>query len=312
MTPRYERSNEPNQMTQRRRLTILVVLSICVLCVSGFSACRPKASTGTRYDLEGKVVSVDKAKRQVTVAHGEIKGYMPAMVMPFQLKEDWPFEVLGTGDRIAATLVVDGASSWLEEVSITQESTDPITTTTEGPGEARAGDQVPQFDLVNQAGQRIRIGDYHGQALALTFIYTRCPIPEYCTLMSNNFAEIDQQLQKLPDVYQKTHLLSISIDPDYDQPAVLRSYGAAHTGKYSDEKFDHWEFASGNADQIKGLAQFFGMRYYHDTKSGEEQIIHSLRTAVIGPDGKVVKVYRGNQWKPDEIVSDLKTLAEQK
>jgi protein SCO1/2 len=289
---------------------LILYLVAGLLCLSGFSACRPKAATGKRYELKGKVVSVDKANRSVTVAHGDIKGYMPGMVMPFQLKEDWPFEVLGTGDQITATLVVDGPSSWLEDVTITQESTDTSTTSADGMGEAKPGDQVPQFELVNQAGKRIKVGDYRGQALALTFIYTRCPIPEYCTLMSNNFAEIEQQLQKEPTLAQKTHLLSISIDPDYDQPAVLRSYGAAHSGKYSDEKFDHWEFASGNADQIKGLAQFFGMRYYHDTQSGNEQIIHSLRTAVIGPDGKVVKVYRGNAWKPDEIVSDLKALAE--
>ena len=119
-----------------------------------------------------------------------------------------------------------------------------------------------------------------------------------------------QQLQKEPELYQKTHLLSISIDPEYDQPAVLRSYGAAHTGKYSEEKFDQWELAGGDKDQVKGIAQFFGMRYYHDTTSGQEQIIHSLRTAVIAPDGKVYKVYRGNEWKPEEIVSDLKALAQ--
>lgn len=299
-------------MKQLRLHSLFILLTAGLIFCGGLSGCRRKAATGTRYELKGKVVAVDKDKRLVTVAHGDIKGYMPGMVMPFQIKEDWPFEVLGPGDQITATLVVDGASSWLEDVTVTQESTDTSTKSADGLGEAKAGDQVPQFDLINQAGKRIRIGDYGGQALALTFIYTRCPIPEYCTLMSNNFAEIDLQLQKQPELYQKTHLLSISIDPEYDQPAVLRSYGAAHTGKYSDEKFDHWEFASGNADQIKGIAQFFGMRYYHDTQSGEEQIIHSLRTAVIAPDGKVFKVYRGNAWKPDEIMSDLKTLTEKK
>jgi protein SCO1 len=299
-------------MQQPRLLTLIILVVLSLPLLGAFSGCRRPAPTGKRYELKGKVVSVDKDKRSVTVAHGDIKGYMPGMVMPFQLKEDWPLEVLGPGDLITATLVVDGASSWLEEVTITQESTDSTTKAADGSSEAKAGDQVPQFELVNQAGKRIKLGDYRGKALAVTFIYTRCPIPEYCTLMSNNFAEIDQQLQKQPDIYQGTHLLSVSIDPEYDQPAVLRSYGAAHTGKYSDEKFDHWEFASGNGDQIKGLAQFFGMRYYHDTQSGEEQIIHSLRTAVIGPDGKVFKVYRGNGWKPDEIVSDLKSLSEKK
>ncbi len=295
-------------MKQSLTRLFIPILGVCLLSV--FSGCRPHAASGVRYDLKGKVVAVDKGGRLVTIAHEDIKNYMPGMVMPFKLKEDWPFEVLTPGDQITATLVVDGSSSWLEDVVITQESAGPDTKAADGIGEAKPGDEVPQFDLVNQDGKRIKIADYRGKALALTFIYTRCPVPEYCTLMSDNFAEIDRQMQKLGDAYQKTHLLSISIDPEYDQPAVLRSYGAAHTGRYSEEKFDHWELATGNKDQVKGIAQFFGMRYYHDTQSGQEQIIHSLRTAIIAPDGKVFKVYRGNEWKPDEIVKDLKSLAE--
>ena len=89
----------------------------------------------------------------------------------------------------------------------------------------------------------------------------------------------------------------------------MRSYGASHSEKYSDETFQHWEFLTGTSDEVKGIAQFFGLRYFHDTSSGEEQVIHSLRTAVIGPDGKLFKLYRGNDWKPDQIVDDLKTLA---
>jgi len=123
--------------------------------------------------------------------------------------------------------------------------------------------------------------------------------------MSSNFATVDHELEKQPEVYGKTHLLSISFDPEYDTPKVLRSYGAAYTGRYTDETFAHWEFASGSADEVKGIAQFFGLRYYKDTQSGKEQVIHSLRTVVIGPDSKIIKVYRGNDWKPDEVLKEL-------
>src|SRR5258708_37896887 len=129
--------------------------------------------------------------------------------------------------------------------------------------------------------------------------------------MSNNFATIDQALQKQPETYAKTHLLTISFDPDYDTPKVLRSYGASHTGRYSDETFQHSEFASGTKDEVKGVAQFFGLRYYHVTESNDEQVIHSLRTAIVGPDGKVVKLYRGNEWKPEEVLSDLTSTIHQ-
>ena len=209
-----------------------------------------------------------------------------------------------------ATLVVDGATSWLDDVFVTKESTDSSNPTIGGPVEAKTGDDVPNFALLNQDGREIRIRDYRGKALALTFIYTRCPDPTQCTLMSGNFATIDHELQKNSELYKTTHQLSISFDPDYDTPKVLRSYGAAFTGRYADENFQHWEFATGTKDAIKGLAQFFGMRYFHDTTSGEENVIHSLRTAIIAPDGKVFKVYRGNEWKPEQVISDLTAALE--
>ncbi len=280
-------------------------------CLSG---CQPRArvrsATEKHYDLKGKVVTVEKDKHLVTVAHEDIKDYMPGMTMPFIVGEGsaWVFEApheVMPGDQITATLIVDGTQSWLEDVVITKEGPDTISPASGERIEAKSGDEVPNYRLINQDGKAIHIHDYKGKVLLLTFIYTRCQDPGQCTLMSTNFATIDQELQKQPDVYQKTHLLSISFDPEYDTPKVLRSYGAAYTGKYSDENFAHWEFASGSADEVKGIAQFFGLRYYLDSSSGKEQVIHSLRTAVIAPDGKVVKVYRENEWKPEDVLKQM-------
>jgi len=290
----------------RSLLAILFLLTLC-LAVTGSSCSARRSANEKRYPLKGKVVSVDKTDRTATIAHEDIVGYMPAMTMPFKIKNDADLEMLKSGDDITGTLVVDDLSAWVEIVSIV-EGGPPVSQTVDVPGEPKPGTEVPDFGLVNQDGQRIRLSQYRGKALALTFVYTRCPQPDQCTLMSNNFAAIDQELRKQPEVYDKTHLLTISFDPDYDTPKVLRSYGASHTGRYSDENFQHWEFATGTKDEVKGIAQFFGLRYYQDTASGDEEVIHSLRTAVIGPDGKVFKLYRGNEWKPSEIVSDLQSL----
>ena len=294
----------------------LILLAFSVLVVLNLSGCqnqrhdRVQSPTEKHYDLKGKVVVVDKANQLLTVAHEDIKDYMPAMTMPFTVGEQsaWVFESpheVAPGDQIAATFIVDGAKSWLEDIVITKESSETATTATGEVIGPKPGDEVPDYRLINQDGKAIRIHDYKGKALLLTFIYTRCQDPGQCTLMSSNFATIDQELQKQPELYQKTHLLSISFDAEYDTPKVLRSYGAAHTGKYSDENFAHWECASGSADEVKGIAQFFGMRYYLDSSSGKEQVIHGLRTALIGPDGRIVKIYRGNEWKPDEILRDI-------
>jgi protein SCO1/2 len=274
-------------------MTKRLLLLLVVLVFAG--ACRRNEQ---RYDLKGKVVLVEKDKQLVTISHDEVKGLMPAMTMPFTVPSKSDLDILAPDDQVMATLVVDGSQSWLEGLIITRESVNPSAMpVVKTAGE---GDEVPNYVLQNQDGKEIRLHDYRGKALLLTFIYTRCPLPDYCTLMSNNFAQIDRQLQQDPEVYAKTHLLSVSIDPGYDTPQVLRSYGAAHTERYEQETFAHWEFASGQ--QVKEMAQFFGLKYFPDN----DQIIHGLRTVIVRPDGKIAKVYSGNDWKPEEVVNELK------
>lgn len=293
--------------------TLCLLLTSLLFCTLTLSSCAPRRSTTEkRYDLAGKVVAVEKDKKIVTVAHEDIKNLMPAMTMEFSVPAAWVYEVpLVPGDQINAALVVDGLKMWLEDVVISKESSDSASLEGAARIEAKPGEEVPDYRLVNQDSKAIRIKDYRGKALLLTFIFTRCEMSDQCPLMSNNFAAIDQELQKQPELLKKTHLLSISFDPDFDTPKVLRSYGAAYTGKHTEEDFAHWEFASGSPDEVKGIAQFFGLRYTKDGQTGKSQIIHSLRTALIGPDGKIVKTYRGNEWKPDEVLKDLTAAVNQ-
>lgn len=288
------------------RNSIPFPLAISFLLLLAFTAlsCRRDTSNQKRYELKGKVLAVEKDKHLVTVSHEEIKDFMDAMTMPFTVRDEWVFDQAAPGDEITATLVVDGTESWLENVVIIKSNAEPGVKGPPGAVGANTGDEVPDFALLNQNNQPIRTGQYQGKALLLTFIYTRCPIPEYCTLMSNNFSQIERELQKLGALHKKTHLLSVSIDPEYDTPAVLRSYGASHTGRYGDETFSHWEFATGTKEQVKGVAEFFGLQYYPE----KDQIIHGLRTVIIAPDGKVAKVYRGNEWKPAEVLADLQKV----
>ena len=267
---------------------------ISVLLAVALSACRRNEQ---RYELKGKVVMVEKDKHLVTITHEDVAGLMPAMTMPFTVSNQTDIDYLAPEDQVTATLVVDGSQSWLENLFVVRSSG---VASVAVPTEAKEGDEVPNFTLRNQDGKQIGIHDYRGKALLITFIYTRCPLPEYCTLMSTNFAEVDRQLQQPADVYNKTHLLSISIDPAYDTPQVLRSYGAAHTGRYQQETFAHWEFASG--EKVKEMAQFFGLKYFGEN----DQITHGLKTVIVNPDGKVAKVYTGNEWKPEEVVNELK------
>ncbi len=288
---------------KRRRSTKVMVTLMMGLCVVG--ACR-RSGTEKRYDLKGKVVAVEPDKHLVTVSHGDVKDLMPGMTMPFTVPNEADLQILAPDDEITATLVIDGPHSWLEDLIITKQSANPAAMP--AAVVAKEGDEVPNFTLRNQDDREIRIEKYRGKTLLLTFIYTRCPVPEYCTLMSDNFAQIDRELGQDPKVYENTHLLSISIDPDYDTPKVLRSYGAAHTERYQNETFAHWEFATGTKEQVKEIAQYFGLTYFTE----KDQIIHALRTVIVGPDGKIAKIYSGNEWKPEEVVDEIKKAADER
>ena len=230
---------------------------------------------------------------------------MPGMTMPFTVRNESDMQMLVPNAEVTATLVVDGKHSWLEDlfVVVKQDAGTPVATAAVM---AKEGDEVPNYTLINQDAKPIRINGYRGKALLLTFIYTRCPDPEFCNLMSDNFAQIERQLGADPELYAKTHLLSITIDPAHDEPKVLRSYGAAHTERYEDETFAHWEFATG--DQVKDIAQYFGLTYF----PVNDQIRHGLRTVIVGPDGKVARIYSGNEWKTDEVVEELRKVLTQR
>ena len=289
------------------RILISMVFYCSALSI-GSLACRSRSQTVEQhYELNGRVVAVDPHQRSVTIAHEEIPGYMSAMTMPFTLKEPWPYRVLAAGDHVQATLVVEGKRAWLEDVVITKESPTPVdaSTTTGVPNLGpQPGAEVPNFSLVNQDQQAISFQQYHGKVLLLTFIYTRCPLSDFCPHMSKNFAALHQALRQDPELYARTHLLCVSFDPTFDTPAVLRSYEVAYAGSDTPETFAHWEFASGTAQQVDDIAQFFGLVHVPQT----DQITHSLRTIILTPEGKVFKVYRGSDWTVTDLLHDVRQL----
>jgi protein SCO1 len=163
---------------------------------------------------------------------------------------------------------------------------------------------VPNFMFLNQSAKAVKLEQFRGKPLLLTFIYTRCPVPDYCPLLSSHFLEVLRQLQTDQTVFAKAQLLSISFDPAHDTPPVLHDYGTGYV-RAIDPNFQHWQFVTGSPDEVRKAADFFGISY--DPTGG--QIVHNLRTALIGADGKVIKVYPGNQWKADEAARDFAAAA---
>ncbi|HEU4594129.1 MAG TPA: SCO family protein [Pyrinomonadaceae bacterium] len=269
-----------------------------------FAGCAKSGGPERRYPLKGKVVSVDRAGMKIVVDHEEIPGLMPAMEMPFPVKDADVLRSIDGGDVIQATLVVDDLGYRLEQPFGITKGTPNGAPANTGTSEPQPGVEVPDFKLVNQDGEPTTLRKSPARAVLLTFIFTRCPQPDYCPLISSNFAEINREMEKDAALRERVRLLSVTIDPAYDTPKVLRSYGGGYTEKYATETFERWEFATGEPDEIRRLATFFGLAY----KEEKDQIVHSLRTALVGPDGRLVKLYRGNEWKPAEILNDIRSL----
>ena len=292
-----------NRTSSNHILRQFAAAFLCTVLLLASIACTKKPA-GKRYELQGRVVAVDSGSHELTIAHEDIAGLMPGMTMPFLVapNQDWIFGKIGPGDHIHATLVMTDHAE-LQDISFTKASD----TGSDGTTNLRIpepGDDVPDFTLVNQSGKTIHLDQFRGKPLLLTFIYSRCPLPDYCPLMSSNFSAVLQQLQKSPAVFEKAQLLSISIDPEFDQPGVLRDYGKRYVGNV-DPDFQRWQFASGSAQQVRKVADFFGLSY--NLKEG--QIVHRLQTVLMGADGKVAKVYPGNQWKPADVAVDYEGAA---
>lgn len=265
------------------------------------------SASAKRYPLKGKVISVDKAAKKATIEHEEVPGFMEAMTMDFPIHEDWVWNDLLPGCEIRAELVVDNTAKdpfWLEKIGIIQLPGPDQPAVPVNENFAQVGQPVPDFSLTNQDGKRISIKDFKGKALAITFIYAKCPLPDYCIRMSTNFSDLANQLKANTELKDKIRLLSISFDPANDTPAKLRSYGIGYLGNDPNTKFDIWQLAVGKDEEVRKIADFFGLRYEVDPND-KTTINHSLRTAVISPEGKVTKIFPGNEWTPAELLKEL-------
>ena len=283
-----------------------VWLVLALLITLPLTACRGTNQTQVRrYRLKGTVVQVDKAQQHLVVNHEEIPGFMGAMTMPYPVVDAQTLEKLSPGDQITADVVVTPSEIHLENVIVVKKSDGKTLPPGAQLQPSDQGASVPDFALVNQDGKRIRLAQYRGKSVLLTFIYTRCPLPDYCPLMTHNFAEIEKTIEKTPELYAKTHLLSVSFDSQYDTPKVLRNYARAFVTDRGQQTFEHWEFATIPAAEKNDVTKFFDVFVTQE----QGQITHSMSTAIISPDGRIYKAYNGNDWKPADVLADLTSCA---
>jgi protein SCO1/2 len=278
-------------------LIALVAGGLGIAAVGSSTMARRPADGDRRFQVTAVVVGRAESGA-IAVAHDAIPDYMPAMTMPFMLADPRDGERLSPGDRVRFTLRVGLESSSAEAVVVT--GRDALVANAAVPGRAgrgrlRPGDALPAFALVDQNGAPLSDADLRGHVTVVTFIFTRCPLPEYCPRIVGRFKQLQRAIvadASLADV----HLLSVTLDPEFDSPRVLSEYGRAMGADFA-----RWRFATGSPDQVAVVTQAFAVR----TERSGGLIDHTPATALIDARGEVVELWRGNAWEVREILDTL-------
>lgn len=293
-------------MKSSRSLFALVSLcflaTVAVLWFGGRRPASPAGPSGSNapvrweqsFDVRGRIVSLDAHSGIVKIAHEEIPDYMPAMTMPFLVRDSNSLRALKPGDSVRFKLAVTSDDSWISEIARSSETAPaqmPAASPETEDKRLKPGERVPALAFVDQNGELRSISDFAGKFVALTFIYTRCPLPNFCPLLNKKFSELRDRLDK--EFPGRFHLVSVTIDPAHDTPPVLKAYARSHG---ADE--NAWTFATGSPEQIAAIAELFGLTY---NQKNPGLIDHDMRTALIGPAGRVLHVWKSNFWTPYEI-----------
>ena len=271
-----------------------------MLCLFLFAAgCN---NSPTTYVLTGRVISKQPATQQLIIDNDDIPGFMSAMTMPYQVKDPQGFQKVQPSDVIRADVIMGQPGQfWLEHLTVIGKFTKQPEVVGAAPQVLMVGDKVPDVTLLNQDGKKLTFGQFNGKIVLLTFIYTRCPFPDFCPLLSTKFSAIQKDLAKNPDEYKKSQLISVSLDPKYDLPPVLRAYGLPYLD-HDPKGFEHWNFVSTSPADLQKLTGSFGLSYTEDNN----QINHSLNTILLGADGTVVDMWPGNEWQTSEVLDVMR------
>jgi protein SCO1/2 len=268
------------------------------LLLQGCTAAPP---TARQYELEGQILALRRENNEVLIKHGDIKGFMPGMTMPFKVRDQALLEGKAEGDLVKATLMVGESDAWLATLEKT--GTAPLTDAATMPAASfiaplKPGDMVPDTALTDHLGEAVTLPAWRGSAVAVTFIYVRCPLPQFCPLLDRRFAEIQRAIAADPALAQRARLLSVSFDPDADTTERLK----VHADRLKADPAI-WRFATAPRDVVDRFAATFGVNVIRER---DQTITHNMRTTVIGPDGRVVRVFEGSDWTPAQAVDEMR------
>ncbi|MBK9137983.1 MAG: SCO family protein [Verrucomicrobia bacterium] len=284
-----------------------LLLAVCLAVVA--AGCRTRNTGPSQAADAVRVFEVKGVVRElpggdtVRIRHEEIPGYMAAMTMPFTVKDPAELAGIQVGDTVTFRMTVTPDDGWIDQIRVLERARpEDVRPQIEGVRitrlveELKVGDPLPNYQFTNELRQPVNLADFRGQALGLTFIYTRCPYPTFCPRQSQQFAEACARLKAMPDAPENWHLLSLSFDPAYDTPSVLRAYGQRHN--YDPRR---WNFLTGAMIDIDAITEQFGTIFARDGEGWS----HNVRTVVIDAAGRVQRIFVGVEWTTDEFVAEM-------
>jgi protein SCO1 len=265
----------------------------------------PGISTNvSTYQVKGVLKNIRTNGSRALIAHEDIPGYMQAMTVEFDVRDTNELVNLQPGDPITFRMLVTDTDGWIDHVQRigagTASAAQPALAVIVD--ELKPGAPLPDYVLTNHLGQAIHLSGFKGQALAFTFIFTRCPFPTYCPRISHNFGDVQRQLQEAK-TGTNWHLVSVSFDPEFDAPERLAAYAQTYGCDAA-----HWSFATSTTEEVRQLGSKFGLAFWREGASFN----HNVRTVVVDAAGRVQKVFTDNEWKPAELVEEMKKAMEVK
>ncbi len=291
-------------------LSLLLVVTSCEKQSPGTTPAAPAAPpaisvTSTQmFQVKGVVESVKAEAKTIRIRHDAIPGYMDAMTMPFEVRDTNELAGVNAGDSVTFRMFVTETDGWIDQIQKLNVDANAASIPANAPirivrdvEPLDVGDLLPDYRFTNQVGQAVSLSQFRGQALALTFIFTRCPFPTFCPLMSNNFQKAQDALLANPNAPTNWHLLTISFDPEFDTPGQLKAYAAR---QHADPA--RWDFLTGTLVDITALSEQVGLQFWRDPAGG---INHNLRTVVVDARGRVQKIFIENKWTVEELTDEI-------
>jgi protein SCO1 len=280
------------------------LVSLCAIAAILVGSCTRRPPP-REYQLQGQVLAVRAERQEIVIRHGDIKNFMPGMTMPFRVKDGRLLQAATPGDIVDATLVVQEGDAWLSHVARTGRR-EPLPAEAAVPHRMEPplepGGAVPDATFIDQDGRALQVASLRGRPWALTFLYTRCPIPTFCPALEGRFGSAQRAIAGDAQL-QGVQLVSVSIDPAFDRPPVLKAHAERR-----DVDPRIWRLVTGDTETVDRFGERFGLTVVRGAGRPED-FVHSMKTAVIGRDGRVRRIYSGADWSAEELVRELRDAA---